>query len=115
MPITKSEAKRLKQNILQRSRNDRQRLKARTLEKKIRALVAQKKADEAAKLIPAVSQALDKAAKNHVIHKNTAANHKSRLMSLVAKAGGKMVAVPKAAARPKAKPKTTKKTLAKKA
>jgi len=114
MPITKSAAKRLKQSILQRSRNDRQRLKARTLEKQIRALVAQKKADEAAKLIPAVSQAFDKAAKNHVIHKNTAANHKSRLMSLVAKAGGKMVAVPKTAAKPKAKPKTTKKAVSKK-
>lgn len=117
MPITKSAAKRHKQSILQRSRSDRRRLAFRTFEKQIRALVAEKKAGEAAALLPKVSQAFDKAAQRNVIHKNTASRHKSRLMKLVAKASEKIkapVAKPaakKAAAKkkiPAAKAKKTK-------
>ncbi|HUZ93167.1 MAG TPA: 30S ribosomal protein S20, partial [Candidatus Paceibacterota bacterium] len=51
--------------------------------KDFRSLIAEKKAEEAKKLLPAVFQALDKAAKTKVIEKNKASRLKSRLAHLV--------------------------------
>ena len=45
-----------------------------------------KKAKEAEALLPHTFKKLDKAAKRHVIHRNTASNHKSKLAKAVASA-----------------------------
>ena len=47
--------------------------------KDISSLIGGKKAADAQKMIPMVFQAIDKAAKTHVIHKNAAARMKSRI------------------------------------
>lgn len=54
--------------------------------KEIKKLILAKKAKEAAKLLPAAYQAIDKAAKRGVIKANAAARKKSRLSALVKKA-----------------------------
>ncbi len=53
--------------------------------KQFRKLVAAKKKDEAAKLIPAVYKALDKAVKTKFMKKNTSSRLKSRAMAALAK------------------------------
>jgi small subunit ribosomal protein S20 len=49
--------------------------------KEIGKLIAGKSAKEASAALPALYQAIDKAAKNHTIHRNTAARMKSRAAS----------------------------------
>lgn len=51
--------------------------------KKIKKLVAEKKIDEAKKLIPLAYKAYDKAAKEHTIKKGAADRKKSRLVKLL--------------------------------
>ena len=51
--------------------------------KNIKKLVAEKKLDEAKKMIPEAYQAIDKAFKRGVIKGNTAARKKSRLSKLI--------------------------------
>ena len=53
--------------------------------KELRALVAASKVKEAQALLPAVYQAIDKAAKRGVIKKNTAARRKARASRMVKK------------------------------
>lgn len=113
MPHSKQAKKRLRQSFLNRQRNDRRKNAARTLTKRVRSLVAAKKAPEAAKLLPNLYQALDKAAKTNVIHKNTAARSKSRLSKLVASAQANTQPTPKQKSTKKGarkpKPRTSKK------
>lgn len=52
--------------------------------KNVEKLVKAKKASEAAKALPEVYQAIDKAAKNGTIKKNTAARMKSRIAKQIA-------------------------------
>jgi len=47
--------------------------------KGISTLMQSKKVADAAKMLPTAYQAIDKAVKNHVIHKNAAARMKSRI------------------------------------
>jgi len=54
--------------------------------KNFQALVAEKKSDEAKKLLLKVSSLLDKAANKNIIHANTASRRKSRLTRKVLKA-----------------------------
>jgi small subunit ribosomal protein S20 len=54
--------------------------------KNFQALVAEKKSEEARKVLLKVSSLLDKAAKKNVIHPNTASRRKSRLSRKVLKA-----------------------------
>ncbi|HRZ13899.1 MAG TPA: 30S ribosomal protein S20 [Candidatus Omnitrophota bacterium] len=54
--------------------------------KNFQALVAEKKSEEARKVLLKVSSLLDKAAKKNVIHANTASRRKSRLSRKVLKA-----------------------------
>jgi small subunit ribosomal protein S20 len=53
--------------------------------KEVKKLITAGKKSEAAKAIEAAMSALDKAAKTHVIHKNTASRKKSRLAKAIAK------------------------------
>jgi len=85
MPITKSAKKALRQNKRRRQRNLRQLNAMREIIKKIKNLVAENKKEEALKLLPSAYKAIDKAAKNNIIPKNTAARKKSRLTKLISK------------------------------
>lgn len=87
MPITKSAKKALRQNLKRRARNLVYKKKMKTLIKKVRDLVLEKKNEEAKKLLPQVYKILDKTAKVGIIKKNTASRKKSRLTKLVEKKG----------------------------
>ena len=77
----KSAIKRIRSNDAKRTENRYYAKTTRTAIKKIRTSASQK---EAAELLPKVSSMIDKLAKKNVIHKNKAANLKSRLAKKVA-------------------------------
>ncbi|MBU1255825.1 30S ribosomal protein S20 [Patescibacteria group bacterium] len=79
MPITKSAKKALQQNRKKRIFNLRRIKKMRSLIKKIKTLIKDKKKEEALKILPETYKAIDKATKRGVIKKNTANRRKSRL------------------------------------
>ncbi len=85
MPIIKSAKKALRQSIARTAHNKTYTLKVKKLLKEARALVSQQKIAEAKKMIPTIYKALDKAAKEGVIKKNTASRKKSRLALLLNK------------------------------
>lgn len=85
MPITKSAQKALRQNKRRRARNLVYKKKMKELIKKVRTLVAEKKNEEAQKLLSQVYKILDKSAKTGVIKKNTASRKKSRITKLIDK------------------------------
>jgi small subunit ribosomal protein S20 len=77
----KSAIKRIRSNDAKRIENRYYAKTTRTALKKIRTTTSQK---EAAELLPKVSSMLDKLAKKSIIHKNKAANLKSKLAKKVA-------------------------------
>ncbi|HOW12988.1 MAG TPA: 30S ribosomal protein S20 [Candidatus Pacearchaeota archaeon] len=79
MPITKSAEKALRQSLKRREENDVYRKKIKTLSKKIKVLISEKKFEEAKNLLPEMYKTLDKAAKRGVIKKNTSSRKKSRI------------------------------------
>lgn len=79
MPNTKSAERRMRNSARKQTRNRSVKSKLHTLERKYLQLVGSGKKDEAAKVLPLVSSAFDKAAKSGVIHRATAARKKSRL------------------------------------
>lgn len=79
MPNTKSAQKRQRSNEAKTARNTTAKSRVRTLEKKFRTLAADGDKDGAAAALKVTFSALDKAAKNGVIHKSTANRKKSRL------------------------------------
>lgn len=85
MAITKSAKKAIRQSERRRERNLVYKNNIKKLVKKLRSLVANKKQDEAKKILPNVYKALDKAAKVGVIKKNNADRSKSRLTKLIDK------------------------------
>jgi small subunit ribosomal protein S20 len=85
MPITSSAKKALRQNKTRHARNLVRKENYKRVIVKYRKLVTAKSMDEAAKLLPLVFKALDKAAKTKVIEKNKASRLKSRLSQLIAK------------------------------
>ncbi len=85
MAITRSAKKAARQSLRRRARNLQKKRKIKNLLKEVKALVSQKKPEEAKKLLPQVYKALDKAAKTGVIKKNTAARKKSRIVRLISK------------------------------
>jgi small subunit ribosomal protein S20 len=76
----KSALKRIRANEAKRVRNRFYLKTTRTFEKKLK--LTQEKG-EAQELLKKVSAMLDKLAKKNIIHKNKAANHKSKLAKLV--------------------------------
>ncbi|MFQ5340595.1 MAG: 30S ribosomal protein S20 [Anaerolineae bacterium] len=80
MPTTLSAEKRVRQNEKRRLRNRVYRTRARTLVKRTRRLVAEGELEAAEQVALQACRALDKAASRGVIHKNSAARRKSRLM-----------------------------------
>ncbi|HEY4526102.1 MAG TPA: 30S ribosomal protein S20 [Candidatus Paceibacterota bacterium] len=83
MPITKSAKKALRQNITRRTRNIKYKKSMKDTVKLYRKFLAQKKTEEARKMLPKVFQVLDKTVKAGVIKKNTANRLKSRLSQKV--------------------------------
>ncbi len=86
MPIKKAAKKALRQSFKRQSRNLGYENKIKSLIKKARALVIQKKIKEAKALLPQIYKVLDKAAKVNVIKKNAASRKKSRITKLISKA-----------------------------
>jgi len=82
MAITKSARKALRQNTRHKAKNLVYKQNIKSLIKKVRTLVGQKKTEEAKKLMPQIYKALDKAAKEGIIKKNNASRRKSRIAKL---------------------------------
>ena len=86
MPNTKSAARRVRNSARKNLQNRSVKSKLRRLEKEFRAAVTAGKKDEAAKLLPGVHSAFDKAVKTGAVPRPTANRKKSRLaLSLKAK------------------------------
>jgi small subunit ribosomal protein S20 len=79
MPVTRTAKKALRQNRARYTKNAAQKAELAKVVKNYKKLVAAKNLDEAAKQLSLVYQKLDKAAKTHLIKKNTASRLKSRL------------------------------------
>lgn len=89
MPNTKSAIKAARQNLKHRQINLAALDKIKSTIKLFKKLTSSNKAEEARKSLSQAFAALDKAAKKHIIHKNTADRRKSRLAKLLAKATAK--------------------------
>lgn len=76
MANIKSAKKRIRNSEAKRERNRYQHKSTRTVIKKVRQATSKKEAEE---LLNKVTAMLDKLAKNNVIHRNKAANLKSKL------------------------------------
>jgi small subunit ribosomal protein S20 len=76
----KSALKRIRANATKRLRNRYQAKTTRSFIKKLRNSVSK---EEAVALLPKVTSMLDRLAKKNVIHKNKAANNKSKLTKFV--------------------------------
>ena len=85
MPNTKSAAKAMRQSIKRNLRNVKAKDKFKAAVKEVKKLIAAGRKSEAMEAIKAAMSAMDKAAKTHVIHKNTASRKKSRLAKAIAK------------------------------
>lgn len=86
MPIIESAKKALRQSKRRKVFNIRKKNNVKDLVKKIKSLVAEKKNEEAKKLLPSLYKALDKASKTGVVKKNTASRRKSRITKSLSKA-----------------------------
>ncbi len=87
MAITSSAKKALRASKKKAVFNARRQDAIKAVTKKIKKLVADKKIAEAQALIPSAYQAIDKAAKTHLIKPNNASRKKSRLMAMLVRAG----------------------------
>jgi small subunit ribosomal protein S20 len=79
MPNTKSAERRMRNSKRKQLQNSSVRSRLRRTEKQFRATVAAGKKDEAAKLLPGVHSAFDKAVKVGTVSRSTANRKKSRL------------------------------------
>ncbi len=79
----KSALKRVRQTERRRLRNKSAVGQMRTVVKRFRALVAEKKAGEARTMLPSVYAMIDRTRKKGVIHSNAAARYKSRLTTVL--------------------------------
>ena len=77
-----SAKKRIRSNEKKRIRNKYQHKTCRTYIKKLKAITVK---EEAQKIFHEVVSKIDKLAKNNIIHKNKAANQKSKLSKLINK------------------------------
>ena len=80
MPIKHAALKQIRQDRKRRERNQAVRSELKTMTKRLTALLNAQQLDEANTLIRKVAKQYDHAASTGIIHPNTAARHKSRLM-----------------------------------
>ena len=83
MPNHKSAEKRDRQNVKRREVNRSNRSELRTQIKKLRAALTGNDKKQSQELLQPTVSLIDKAVNKGVLHKNTAARHKSRLTSRV--------------------------------
>lgn len=86
MPITSSAKKALRASKHKAVFNAKRKDAISDTVKKVKKLIATKNIKEAEALLPTAFQAIDKACKTNLIHKNTASRKKSRLAHAIAKA-----------------------------
>lgn len=86
MPIKHAALKQIRKDRKRHARNHAIQSELRTLTKRLVQLLQGQKVDEARALIQVVTQKYDRAASARVIHANTAARYKSRLMQRVNRA-----------------------------
>ncbi len=79
----KSAVKRSRQNNKKRSRNKAQTSAMRTMIKKVRTLITEKKKDDATKMLPKLQSTLFKLANKGIIKKNNASRKISRISNLL--------------------------------
>jgi small subunit ribosomal protein S20 len=79
----KSAIKRNRQNQKRRAINRRNLQRLRTQMKKVRLAISSQNTEEVKKLLSPTLSLIDKSIQKGVLHKNTAARHKSRLMHRV--------------------------------
>jgi small subunit ribosomal protein S20 len=84
MPTRKSAAKHMRADEKKRRLNAHVRATLKTLAKKYGIFIKAGEIDNAKKLLPVISSALDKAAKRGIIHKGNASRTKSRLATQLA-------------------------------
>ena len=89
MANTKSAEKRMRQSAERRVRHRAARGEMRTAIKKVRGALAGGDAAAAQTALNNAVQVIDRTAKKHVVHRNTAARTKSRLVKAAAKASAK--------------------------
>lgn len=82
---THSAKKELRKNIKRKAQNDQRKNLIKSLKKKIRSFVLDKKVENAEALLSKLYKAADKAAKVHAIHKNKADRIKSRMTRFILK------------------------------
>lgn len=83
MPNTASTKKRVRQTGTRTLRNKARRSAMRTVVRKVREAAAAGDKATAAALLPEAYKQIDKAARDHVLHANKAANKKRKLTKLV--------------------------------
>ena len=86
MANTKSAKKRAEKSAAQRIKNRTMRSRMRTAVRKLRAAVASGDAKMAQELLPLTLKVVDSSAQKGIIHRNTAARTKSRLVAALRKA-----------------------------
>lgn len=79
MPNIKSSVKSVKKDAKRHERNVFEKTRMKKAQKSVLAAIANNDVEEAKKLLPAAQKAIDQAAANNTIHKNTAARKKSKL------------------------------------
>ena len=83
MANIKSAEKRAAQDVARRAHNNTLRSKIRTAIKKARAAIATGQKDTAEAALKAATPVIDSMVNKGIVHRNTAARHKSRLSALV--------------------------------
>lgn len=83
MPNIKSAKKRMRQDVVRRLRNRGRISRMRTAIRRFREMVADEKIDDATVHLREVYSVIDKTAQSGIIHRNTGARYKSRLVKLL--------------------------------
>lgn len=83
MPIKHAALKQIRKDRKRQQRNQALRAELKTLTKRLLSLIKGQKSAEAKALIGTVARRYDRAASQRIIHRNTAARLKSRLMKRV--------------------------------
>ena len=89
MPNHKSAEKRVRQSARRRDINQSNRTRLRSSIKKLRGALTGGNAKESSSLLPTTISEIDKAVQKGVLHRNTAARHKSRMTARVNQAAAK--------------------------
>ena len=85
MPIIESAKKRVRQNAKKKKVNDRWKEKLKNVIKEYEAAIEDDNVELAEEMLPDVYKIIDKTASHNIIHKNNAANKKSKMKRMLNK------------------------------